>query len=199
MFLRLTFFLRPTVKILSFLRLKAKFLAVLRLTVNPIEILKGGEGPLTVSTDELALQFDRDFTGEKDDGKQYMRGEFEYRRPYGWNRIAVRVLGRYENDDWLSPKFGEERERSLSKASTQVQALKWLKCTVMRRNSFTTRKGTKLLYRIEFILMVTLKSSVLRKLEQELITGCLQKKMTCGHMDCFSVKSARPSHAPCSE
>ena len=38
-FLRLTFFLRLTVRILSFLRLTAKFLAVLRLTVNPIETL----------------------------------------------------------------------------------------------------------------------------------------------------------------
>ena len=65
--------------------------------------LKGGGGPLTVSTDELAPEFDRDFTGERDDGKHYMRGGFEYKRPYGWNRIAVRVLGRYENDDWLGP------------------------------------------------------------------------------------------------
>ena len=36
--------------------------------------LKGGGGTLTVSTDELAPQFDYDFTDEKDDGKQYMRG-----------------------------------------------------------------------------------------------------------------------------
>ena len=31
--------------------------------------LKGGGGTLTVSTDELAPQFDYDFTDEKDDGK----------------------------------------------------------------------------------------------------------------------------------
>ena len=65
--------------------------------------LKGGGGPLTVSTDELAPEFDRDFTGERDDGKHYMRGGFEYKRPYGWTRYAVNVVGRYENDDWLGP------------------------------------------------------------------------------------------------
>ena len=65
--------------------------------------LKGGGGPLTVSTDELATEFDFDFTSVKDDGKRYMRGGFEYKRPYGWKRYAVRALGRYENDEWLGP------------------------------------------------------------------------------------------------
>ena len=65
--------------------------------------LRGGGGPLTVSTDELAPHFDYDFTYAKDDGKQYMRGGFEYKRPYGWTRYAVNVVGRYENDDWLGP------------------------------------------------------------------------------------------------
>ncbi|CAH3185875.1 unnamed protein product [Porites evermanni] len=32
-----------------------------------------------------------------------MRGGFEYKRPYGWNRLAVKVLGKYENDAWLGP------------------------------------------------------------------------------------------------
>ena len=63
--------------------------------------LTGGGGPLTVSTDELAPEFDYDFTYAKDDGEQYMRGGFEYKRPYGWNRYAVKVLKRYENDVWL--------------------------------------------------------------------------------------------------
>ena len=65
--------------------------------------LSGGGGPLTVSTDELAPEFDYDFTYAKDDGQRYMRGEFEYKRPYGWQRFAVRAVGRYENDDWLGP------------------------------------------------------------------------------------------------
>ena len=65
--------------------------------------LKGGGGPFTVSTDELAPEFDYDFTDVKDDGKRYMRGGFEYKRPYGWQRFAVRVVGKYENDVWLGP------------------------------------------------------------------------------------------------
>ena len=26
-----------------------------------------------------------------------------YRRPYGWKRLATKVVGRYENDKWLGP------------------------------------------------------------------------------------------------
>lgn len=52
---------------------------------------------------ELDPVFDYDFTNEKDDGEKYLRGGFEYRRPYGWNRVAIKVIGKYESDDWLGP------------------------------------------------------------------------------------------------
>ena len=74
-----------------------------RSTIYLARRLKGGGGPLTVSTDGLAPDFDYDFTHKKDDGKQCMRGGSEYKRPYGWMRYAVRVLGMYENDVWLGP------------------------------------------------------------------------------------------------
>ena len=74
-----------------------------RNTIYLVLRLKGGGGPLTVSTDELDGDFDYDLTHAEDDGQRYMRGGFEYKRPYGWKRFAVRVVGRYENDDWLGP------------------------------------------------------------------------------------------------
>lgn len=67
----------------------------------------GGFGPgpsaLRLFTDELDCRYDFDFSNLKDDGKTYMRGGFVYRRPYGWKRIAIKVVGKYENDDWLGP------------------------------------------------------------------------------------------------
>ena len=74
--------------------------------------LKGGAGELTVSTDELAPKFDVDFTYVKDDGQQYMRGGFEYKRPYGWKRFAVRALGKYENNEWLGPDGNRTNQAS---------------------------------------------------------------------------------------
>uniref|UniRef100_A0A1X7SUB5 Uncharacterized protein n=1 Tax=Amphimedon queenslandica TaxID=400682 RepID=A0A1X7SUB5_AMPQE len=45
--------------------------------------------------------FDDDFTHITDDGRVFKRGGYPYRRPYGWNRIALKVKGQYENDIWL--------------------------------------------------------------------------------------------------
>lgn len=48
--------------------------------------------------------YDFDFRNVKDDGKKYTRGGHQYHRPYGWNRIAVKVLSKYgEDDSWLGP------------------------------------------------------------------------------------------------
>ena len=74
-------------------------------TVFVVLRLRGGGPPLSraLNTNELDPRFDYDFTDVKDDGKRYMRGGFGYNRPYGWNRIAVKVVGKYQNDDWLGP------------------------------------------------------------------------------------------------
>jgi len=74
-------------------------------TIFLIVLLKGGGPEITLSKSELAPSYDYDFTKELDDGKRYMRGKFEYHRPYGWYRYALQVLGnpRYGEDSWLGP------------------------------------------------------------------------------------------------
>ncbi|CAI2164657.1 15922_t:CDS:2 [Funneliformis geosporum] len=46
--------------------------------------------------------FNYDFTNKNDNGKTFVRGNCEYKRPCGWNRIALNVLDKYENNIWLS-------------------------------------------------------------------------------------------------
>jgi ubiquitin len=53
------------------------------------------------SDDLLDSKYDYDFTMINDNGKVYTRGGETYNRPCGWKRIALKVLGKYENDDWL--------------------------------------------------------------------------------------------------
>ena len=81
-------------------------------TVFVVLRLRGGGPPLprALNTNELDPRFDYDFTDVKDDGKRYVRGGFEYKRPYGWKRIAVKVVGKYQNDDWLGPDGIRTRE-----------------------------------------------------------------------------------------
>lgn len=72
-------------------------------TVFLIIKLRGGGPEYQLDLSELAPSFDYDFTKVQDDGKKYMRGRFEYHRPYGWYRYALNVTGKYENDSWLGP------------------------------------------------------------------------------------------------
>jgi hypothetical protein len=46
-------------------------------------------------------RYDYDFTNIDDNGKRYTRGGVEYRRPCGWQRFAITVSGKYENEVWL--------------------------------------------------------------------------------------------------
>ena len=67
-------------------------------TVHMVLRLRGGGCP-TYYIDDCLLDptFDYDFSSKKDEGTPFYRGG---RRYYGWNRYALKVLGRYD-DTWL--------------------------------------------------------------------------------------------------
>ena len=71
-------------------------------TLHVVLRLRGG-GPSILDSSELSPEYDYDFTDETDDGSVFMRGGFVYKRPYGWKRIAIKVLGRYSDNKWLGP------------------------------------------------------------------------------------------------
>ncbi|CAG8637939.1 12641_t:CDS:1 [Funneliformis mosseae] len=62
---------------------------------------RGGDEIFYIHSDHLDPPFDFDFTEIRDKGKTYMRGGIEYKRPYGWKRIALKVLNKYGDNVWL--------------------------------------------------------------------------------------------------
>lgn len=68
-------------------------------------------------------EFDRDFTDMVDTGIRFTRGGFEYRRPYGWKRFAIKVIGKYETDAWLGSSNGPN-EWPVSYHGTSLDAAK---------------------------------------------------------------------------
>eukprot|EP00731_Ephydatia_muelleri_P029889 Em0021g412a len=76
-------------------------------------IVPGGGGNWYQMDDALLdPPYHYDFTGINDAGQRFMRGGYEYKRPCGWRRFAIKVLGLkyYTNDNWLiqrDPKSGE--------------------------------------------------------------------------------------------
>ena len=68
-----------------------------------VVLVRGGGPAFQLDPNELDPQFDYDYTNKTDDGKKFMRGAFEYKRPWGWKRYALKVLDRPEYGDnrWL--------------------------------------------------------------------------------------------------
>jgi hypothetical protein len=54
-----------------------------------------------IHPDLLDPDYDYDFTDIKDEGVTFMRGNLEYKRPRGWERIALNVLDKYDDNNWL--------------------------------------------------------------------------------------------------
>lgn len=66
--------------------------------------LPGGFIPeLTLDKNNLAPEYNFDFTLWKDDGTTFVRGAEVYRQPYGWRRYTIKVLGKYSDSKWLGP------------------------------------------------------------------------------------------------
>ena len=66
--------------------------------------LRGGGLPHhSVDPDGLDPQYDFDFSNVKNDGEIYMKGGHQYHRPYGWNRIALKVVRKFGYNEWLGP------------------------------------------------------------------------------------------------
>ncbi|XP_020908193.1 uncharacterized protein LOC110246216 [Exaiptasia diaphana] len=63
--------------------------------------LRGGGPDFQLDIDLLDPPYDYDLTDVEDNGKDYRRGGREYKRPYGWKRFALKVLGKYEDDTWF--------------------------------------------------------------------------------------------------
>jgi hypothetical protein len=56
---------------------------------------------LVLDKDSWDQHYDYDFTNIDDKGKRFTRGGVEYRRPCGWKRYAIKVVGKYEDEIWL--------------------------------------------------------------------------------------------------
>ena len=73
---------------------------------------KGGAKTEVFFIDNTYLdpQYDYDFRKVNDGSKKFMRGGYQYYRPCGWNRYAIKVLGNYENAVWLGQTGKHEED-----------------------------------------------------------------------------------------
>ncbi|CAG8657459.1 10428_t:CDS:2, partial [Dentiscutata heterogama] len=82
-------------------------------TLHLILRLRGGGGALNyfLHPDHLDPIYDFNFTNVTDTAS-FFRGQIQYRRPLGWNRIALKVINKYENNTWLGGVSRQFRRHS---------------------------------------------------------------------------------------
>lgn len=74
-------------------------------TVHLVLRLRGGGFPEFHLPDNLLdPKYDYDFTNKNDNGKKFMRGGLEYKRPCGWKRYALKVKDKYPDTEWIGKK-----------------------------------------------------------------------------------------------
>ena len=69
-----------------------------------LRLRAGGCPQYYINDSLLDPRYDYDFTRMRDDGTKYYRGGYEYHRPYGWKRYAIKVRGRFDDDRWLGAR-----------------------------------------------------------------------------------------------
>ena len=114
-------------------------------TIFLIIKLRGGGPQYQLDLNELAPSFDYDFTKASDDGKKYMRGKFQYHRPYGWYRYALNVLGKYESDVWLGPG-GIRTETSSSEWPVSYHGTNMKSAKSIAKEGFLLGKSHRFMY-----------------------------------------------------
>ena len=68
---------------------------------------------LSLDANILDPKFNYDFTKKKTTRREFQRGGAPYKRPYGWNRLALNVRSRYGDMDWLGGAGGTSRTESV--------------------------------------------------------------------------------------
>ena len=88
------------------------------------DFMQSGGNEMFLEPNELDPGYDFDFSEVIDDCKIYMRGGHQYHRPYGWNRIALKVHGKYaDGDEWLGPD-GLRTEEALNEWAVSYHGTK---------------------------------------------------------------------------
>ena len=84
----------------------------------------GGGEEFYIDDDLLDPSYDYDFKGVNDGNIKFYRGGLEYKRPWGWNRYALKVIGKYENNKWLDDSGKSNGECVVSYHGTKQEKMK---------------------------------------------------------------------------
>ncbi|RGB41398.1 hypothetical protein C1646_310129 [Rhizophagus diaphanus] len=110
-------------------------------TIHVLSRVIGGSGFYVIKSDLLDPSFDYDFTYLKDNGTNFIRGRELYKRPYGWNRIALNVKKFGNDNTWLGRVGNSPHEWPVSYHGTKKEFAESI-----ANEGYLVSKGKRFLY-----------------------------------------------------
>jgi len=88
-----------------------------------------------------------DFTNMKDEGKVFMRGGWVYKRPYGWNKLALNIKDKYPDTAWLGGTEGLQRTNAVKgEWPVSYHGTSSKRALEIATSGFDLKKGKRFLY-----------------------------------------------------
>eukprot|EP01071_Lankesteria_metandrocarpae_P004920 Lankesteria_metandrocarpae@DN374_c0_g1_i1.p1 len=114
-------------------------------TIHVILRLRGGgQQEHTLDAALLDPVYNYDFTKLSTDAAVFKRGGKEYTRPYGWNRVAFKVKGKYVNDNWLGgAKLGAREDSMVGEWPVSYHGTRNDAAQIIAAQGFKLNKGTR--------------------------------------------------------
>lgn len=112
--------------------------------IHMVLAMRGSSCPTNFIDDSLLdPDYDYDFTDKNDSSTKFYRGGKRYYRPYGWYRIALKVIGKYSDDGWLG-KPGYRTNSSPGEWAVSYHATSAQNCRNIAQEGYDLSKGIRL-------------------------------------------------------
>ncbi|KAL0207119.1 hypothetical protein P9112_012830 [Eukaryota sp. TZLM1-RC] len=118
-------------------------------TIHLVLRLRGGNAevrPYGFDMNIVDSAFSFDFTNLKDDGTVFYRGKHRYYRPYGWNRIALKVKDKFnDGNEWLGTQ-GLRTKSNANEWPVSYHGTAHNSANTIANDGFNLSKGRRFLF-----------------------------------------------------
>ena len=109
--------------------------------------LRGGQENYFLPPEKLLdPRYNFVYPGIGQDSRSFSRGNRSFTRPYGWKKIALKVLGEYDNDQWLGVSRYDETDSADKEWPVSYHGTRKGFAEAIAEEGYALEKGKRFLY-----------------------------------------------------
>ena len=115
-------------------------------TIHLLILLLGGQETYFLPPKLLDPRYNFVYPGIGQDSRSFSRGNRSFTRPYGWKKIALKVLGEYDNDQWLGVSRYDETDSADKEWPVSYHGTRKGFAEAIAEEGYALEKGKRFLY-----------------------------------------------------